>query len=220
MTIPTYSRIDDSEIDPESPVTSSLMFRLRDNLLALLKIDIGETSPTFNIVPSILQIADISQYIAAAAVGGTTLDTSEFIVSVRSAQCETIEIGAVGALTETGGAYPTPPSHFMGYQSTAGRFVRGTISAISAVYSATVPSSVRVVGHMSANASPQFDVSLPLDNAFHTIKQGATTHEELQGRARYDATNVYLTLRLLNDFNFTNKAGFHLPLTRKSFIQK
>ncbi len=42
----TYNEILDSEIDPESPITTSLMFRLRDNLLAVIQAD--PSAPTIS----------------------------------------------------------------------------------------------------------------------------------------------------------------------------
>lgn len=49
MTVPTYSRILDSEVDPESPITQSLLTRLRDNPLAFLNIDTATTNPIANL---------------------------------------------------------------------------------------------------------------------------------------------------------------------------
>lgn len=46
MPVPSYTVIADSEIDPESPITSSLMFRLRDNVLSLLGVDPATPSPS------------------------------------------------------------------------------------------------------------------------------------------------------------------------------
>lgn len=46
MTVPTYSVIANSEIDPESPITTSLVTRLRDNPLALFQIDPATSTPT------------------------------------------------------------------------------------------------------------------------------------------------------------------------------
>ncbi len=49
MTIPTYRLIADSEVDPESPVTSSLMFALRDNFLAVFGFDSTANPPVFGV---------------------------------------------------------------------------------------------------------------------------------------------------------------------------
>lgn len=46
MTVPTYSRIDDTEIDPESALTTTLFHKLRDNCLALLGADGASSSPS------------------------------------------------------------------------------------------------------------------------------------------------------------------------------
>ena len=49
MSVPTFRQILDSEIDPESPLTSELFFALRDNFLAVLEIDSTDPAPVFQI---------------------------------------------------------------------------------------------------------------------------------------------------------------------------
>lgn len=49
MSVPTYSQILDSEVDPESPITQSLLTRLRDNPLAFLNIDTSTVNPIANL---------------------------------------------------------------------------------------------------------------------------------------------------------------------------
>lgn len=46
MAVPSYSRIDNTEVDAESPITQSLMQRLKNNVLALLGVDELSTNPT------------------------------------------------------------------------------------------------------------------------------------------------------------------------------
>lgn len=59
MPVPTYQVIADNEIDPESPITSSLLFRLRDNWLAFFGLDPSTPSPTFTLPPSTLVFQDV-----------------------------------------------------------------------------------------------------------------------------------------------------------------
>lgn len=80
--MPTYVVIDDTEVAPESPVTSSLMTRLRDNALAYL----GAPTGTKGIFPQIAAplgwaidaTANDRALKIASAGGGTTGGTSAF----------------------------------------------------------------------------------------------------------------------------------------------
>lgn len=62
MPIPNYAVILDDEIDPDSPITSSLMFRLRDNPLALFGIDPSDPSPSITLGPSQLHTKNTLQF--------------------------------------------------------------------------------------------------------------------------------------------------------------
>ena len=56
MPVPSYNLIADSEIDPESPLTSSLFFRLRDNWLAVFGIDNTDPAPAPALPPSVMKV--------------------------------------------------------------------------------------------------------------------------------------------------------------------
>lgn len=89
MPIPSYSPIADNEIDPESPITSSLLFRLRDNILSILGIDPSNPSPVFTLAPSAL----VTDTATVADEAQTNVDTRELsaIVSRDGNACEYVE---------------------------------------------------------------------------------------------------------------------------------
>lgn len=49
MAIPTYTRIDNTEVDAESIITESLMTRFKNNVLALLGVDEAATNPVISL---------------------------------------------------------------------------------------------------------------------------------------------------------------------------
>lgn len=237
MPIPSYSIIADNEIDPESPLTSSLMFRLRDNWMSVLGIDNTDPTPVFTIPSSVLH-AESAPIFSATSTSATTLTSNEEIVSkiVDDVEFVTIEHGAHTNYDtndlEAETAVTTP--HF-----TVGKLYNsdssdGDIAScanatlIDTIYSSGSPTGVRVVarGKIVTNlgavaASWSGDVVITLANTWQTILTlggGLGLAGTLQAKARSDVDNVYLQFRLTSIAS--KPAHIELPFARRSFKSK
>lgn len=215
MPIPTYSVIDDNEIDPESPLTTSLMFRLRDNVLAVLGIDPADPAPVFTIPPSVEKAEGVGVFFAQGY--GASDTTAEQIVSVIADDVEWIELGNAGYAGAIGGAGVLP--HIGAHDNTPELNTGYNISLIEVLYSASVPTGVRIVAHWAAiTATPSspaittYDVTITLANTYQNVISGI-----MDAKARATATEVYLQLR-------RDAGGLQtyimVPFNRRSFKSK
>lgn len=224
MPVPSYQVILDNEIDPESPGTSSLFFRLRDNVLAILGIDPAEANPVMQMPPSQLVMDDFvrSSFSMSTGGGGTrTNESAEFKISRIAAGVERVEV-----LSENFTLTTTSPST----ENTTIQIVN-----IEPVYSEGVCTGVKVQGRVSAiGASHNIDGGLintssftsgviTLTNTYQDITRisddAGSDDLHLAGKARADADFVYIQFRFeleeghheatgslnLNRFIFRNK---------------
>ena len=91
MAIPTWSRILDTELDAESPITESLMKRLYKNMFAVLGLDYDQASkPVFQLVPSMLHRGSVNDFLADSTFGSYAY-TNDVAVSVTDSQA--LELG-------------------------------------------------------------------------------------------------------------------------------
>lgn len=161
MAVPVYSVIADSEIDPESPATSSLFFRLRDNILSLLGIDPATVSPVVDGFPS----AELS--FLTLGVWGTYLE----IMDLPSPN-----VGDRVAILTGGDGFNGVVC--MSNDGTGTYGIR--VADITVVLTATIPTHVRIISRtfnagslatLTAAVSDIYD--LPIDNADHVLKEWA-----------------------------------------------
>lgn len=211
MPVPTYSRIDDSEIDPESPITTSLMTRLRDNFLAIMGIDTTATAPSFTLPAS---------YMAAVRHAAQRMDFDD----------DTSHAGAEITLTQH-----SDPSELIVIGRASGtslinsdEYAEFNIDSINVVYSAGSPTGVRFTGFVHSTHVPvtaydvftPFDVTLTLTNTWQTVVEDYPTNSRLQAKLRADSTYTYLTLRTDVDNVGTCSGTFYFSLTIKRFQSK
>jgi len=213
MPIPTYSVIADNEIDPESPLTTWLMFRLRDNALAVLGIDPADPAPVFTIPPSVQEAAGAGVLFASGS--GATATTAEFVISEIADDVEWLELSNDGDNT-TGSLVPhsfqrdSTPTMIDGYM-----FDGYNIHSIDVVYSLGVPTGVRFrVGQtrvIGTSTRATTDTTVTLTNTYQGI--GGI----LSAKCRATASQVFLTLRVAAGGAFTTVC---VPFTRRSFKSK
>lgn len=105
----TYTAIPDSDIDPDSPVTSSLMTLLRDNPIAITEGSAG--------APNIQTAAYTAASVDQAAIGPSAVGQSE-LKSTTASQTVSVPNNGGGTVSLTGGSY----TMFItaGVQATAG----------------------------------------------------------------------------------------------------
>jgi hypothetical protein len=227
MPIPTWSVIADNEIDPESPITTSLMFRLRDNVLAVLGIDPADPAPVFTIPPSTERAELASSWYASGSSGALT--AAEQIVSVIDDDVEWIELGHdafwqnVTASYNVGGVCPHVGS-FDGITE-HGIFYAMEVTLVDVLYSAGVPTGVRVVVNSKEHTGSftfvreVYDVTITLANTWQTIFPNmGSTSSDFQGKARATSTEVYLQLRITGAIDQTD--FIDIPFNRRSFKSK
>jgi hypothetical protein len=214
MPIPTYSVIADSEIDPESPITTSLMFRLRDNVLAILGIDPATPSPVFTIPPSTLEAVGPDCMFDQGY--GATVTTNEVVVSVIADDVEWVElmqdvvtVGPTGDVLAHLGYHNNTPLIIVGWN----------LQLIDVIYASGAPTGVRIMASRisitAAVGSPtrtSYDVTITLANTFQTVISGVLT-----AKARATATDVYLQLRLVDG---GLQSWISVPFNRRSFKSK
>lgn len=201
MPVPGYSVIDDNEIDPESPITSSLMFRLRDNILSILGIDNTDPAPVFTLPPSSLVNSLQTVYATWTNSSNATETITEMICGVRANAVETVEMLAESALWVAAGGVVN-------------------LFALETKYTAGVPSSVDtyVGAPGSIGSNPITVTNLPLDNAWHQI--WATSGRSIDGKARYDATYVYIQFRINYPSGIATAQQSNPSFFIKSFVAK
>jgi hypothetical protein len=200
MPVPSWNPILDNEIDPESPITASLMQRLRDNICAVLGIDpLSPTVPTVPYPPS--QLACVAEAEFYAAAGAST--TSEIVVSDLAEPFEKIDLEStrseVSNLTD-----PDIPYNRVGFLLD-GHFTYANQNGVlnletcwwmvtppKIVYVSGSPDSlqmrIRRVGGNTAVAPSTSTISIPLDNTYHN-------YTVFDAKARATSTDVYLQLR-------------------------
>jgi hypothetical protein len=231
MPIPTWSVIADNEIDPESPITTSLMFRLRDNVLAVLGIDPADPAPVFTIPPSVAK-AELNDIFYAAA-SGAAVATAEMIVSVLADDVEWIELAHSGYQATddvpdltVGGVSPHVGSLSLPGSGNPSALVGSTeLSLIDVIYSSGVPTGVRIASRTkravystSAWTISAADVTVTLANTWQTIHANFSGSVDLQAKARATATEVYLQLR--TNAGIYSRDFIDIPFNRRSFKSK
>ena len=207
MTIPTYTVIADAEIDPEAPLTSSLFYRLRNNICALLGIDPSDTNPSVAFQASTLNTGSTGAMSAYADGNTSTVTSAEVIVSRIDATLEQVQTQALGYNHPYNVANHLeigPASIQLAIdnpQNTPQKELTAVVS-IDVPYTGLTPDSVDVtldfVDVLTGSVSSG-SVSLPLDNAWHDVydltHNASGEHARVQGKARATSTDVYLQLR-------------------------
>ncbi len=212
MAVPTYQRILDSEIDPESPITASLLQRFRNNLCALFNIDPATVTPSASFQPSTLRATNGS--VIRAQANGTTVTSGEIIVSEISSAMEQFLPGPVSPPEDPPYASGRIPYHFFTLFQYTGAYdtIRyWSIRGVTCTYASGVPISVTLsalalpalavpMGYTESpviNANGDFSATIPVDSAFHVIYSTslAGSGGTLEMKARADASFVYLSFR-------------------------
>jgi hypothetical protein len=204
MPVPSYNLIADSEIDPESPLTSSLFFRLRDNWLAVFGIDNTDPAPAPALPPSVQKTA-LVVFAASSTSIGAVMTTAEHIVSTIAEAIETVDVvpGIILSPLHSNDSNSATTSVCLFHRPTTGDpwslWKAYDVSSIEVQYASGAPTGVRVN-----------DVAtLTLANTWQTIASNifATGHN-LEGKARADSDFVYLQLRINSSAQGPSAGGF------------
>jgi hypothetical protein len=237
MPVPSYTPIADSEIDPESPITSSLIQRLRDNWLSLFGIDPSDPAPVIGLPSSILGVGSTGRWNAWVQSGGTT--SAEEIISVILDSVEWMELrhsassgmsdNPASTLTNNGNVHPhfsfgTPYSD---YTTIGGGIYQifTNVRLVQTIYSSGNPTGVRIVldetihyvdGGGTLNVTQtSHDVTVPLTNTFVTIR--TSTFGTIQAKARALSGQVLLTW---NASSAATGIVIDIPFNRRVFVNK
>jgi len=222
MPVPSYNLIADSEIDPESPITSSLMFRLRDNWMSVFGIDTTDPAPAPALPPSFQTMQYEYDWFASGS-GNGTFTASEYIVStIASTAIEDIQItGGRWSQTTIVDTSPNPVGpggHFRIVSYTAGpEYNAGaghSVCGIHVVYSSGNPTSVRV-------ATTAGSANITLANTWQAVASfstGGTTYA-IQAKARATASEVYLQFRMVISGS-NSVTSLSIPGCLKKYVPK
>lgn len=184
MPVPTYSVIADSEIDPESPITESLMRRLRDNVLAVLGIDPATPSPSFTLAPSYMTRTDSSTH--SIVTNGPTVTGTEVSFARELSASETFKFS--GYSISEGGLYGPEQIN---------------VTRFELVWSAGAPTSLIV-----DTDEPQ-SVTIAVDNAYHAIDSGTynsgSNTYTVEAKVRYSGGIAYIQFRISCTGVFENR---------------
>lgn len=238
MPVPSYNVIADSEIDPESPITSSLMFRLRDNWLAVFGIDNTDPAPAPALPPSFQTMIEEINWEASGvrgSAGTTTFTTPEHIVSNLTHAIEDVQVTAPRwnfDNFEGSGGWLAPSGHFMSYvvEENAGPdlpshgMVGGqgnSLKGIHVVYSASAPTGVRVATTLGSK-------TITLANTWQTVGSVEFTGRSyeytytLQAKARATASQVFLQFRatISGMTNCEHRGLISMPGCLKRYVPK
>lgn len=220
MAVPTYRQIADSEIDPNSPITSRLVTALRNNVLALLGIDTATASPTFTLPPSSEAVSDVLTF---SAVANDTATTSTLTISVRANALETWRVAAPAVLFDSGATN----DHLAQHAGWGGLDEGVVIDNIEAVYVSGTPSSVKVAWSDSAHitstvsAMPSNGIAtIPLTDTWTAVRNMPGGNAFFEAKASYDATNVYLTFRMRDTAGGTQKNWVYIRVIRTVYHNK
>jgi len=225
MPVPSYNVIADSEIDPESPITSSLMFRLRDNVLAILSIDPADPAPVFTIPPS-RQAVESALVPSVGFSKNATVTGAEIIVSAVADDVEEHEVvyGVISGVQDHGGGlevnfegmfYHIEVPYASG--SPLSVIIRGRLGATT-----SYGGGVSVSGSLAGSITTIKDATIKLTNTWQTLVQYKISSDitYLEAKARADSNYVYLQLRTCTP-NITSMSGSaNLVVVRKSFKSK
>jgi hypothetical protein len=221
MPVPAWAAIADSEIDEESPITESLMTRLRNQAAAVLGYDpTSATAPSFALPPSTQNVEGAALWRAVINSSATWATTAEEVVSVVADDVEDIQLG-----------YPPAPyySDTNANQACGVHVSRNTgtaginIISIDVPYTSGNPTGVRVTVCSKVNSGTETVTqhTLPLDDAWTRILTLDTNKLLFDGKARATATHVYLSLRAQeNDGAEDFGVAIRVPFVRKSFKSK
>jgi hypothetical protein len=206
MAIPTYAVIADSEIDPESPLTSSLMFRLRDNILALLGIDPATPSPTMNIGESVDSPRNYLDF-GHRSYGynaSYNYDSDEEVISeISGASSEHLEI------------VDTPPQITM----SGGATINLYLGAITVPYVTLAPQAIEI-RYRGDSTSDWTLFTSPNDNTYRTLLTWGS-YNHIQVKSRITSTQVFLQFRCHGDTpGTTTTSRFNLAVLRREYRSK
>lgn len=229
MAVPTYNPIADSEIDPESPITSSLMRRLRDNFLALFGIDPTDPAPVIGLPPSyITSVTDGVMSAQGGAGASTTFTSNEIEISDTTYQLESIFV-VRGRSGTVGGSASTDFNIALGnvfWSVSDADILNFALDFIETQYSSGTVTGVRIAAtnlaqSISDPGPASFDVIITPTNTFQTLStdtiDGSKTYT-LEGRVRLDSDKTYLSLRM--SVSSAGWAGIDAPCFVKAFRNK
>jgi hypothetical protein len=234
MTVPTWSKIFDSEIDPESPITSSLIFRLRDNICAVLGIDPASvTVPTVPYPQSQLS-SEIPSLFAVQLPSSPATSSENLIINIAAAM-EKSDIAPSELIPEELATRYGCAHLYIGLDGGGSGLLYNEyfIGAPKLVYAAGVPDSVAIPFRRNttrvntAYYSGTLDaatgtISLPLDNAYHTIASAETSGSGyiMQAKARATSTDIYLQFRCDKPSGTSSWGEVHFMHTRHAYEAK
>lgn len=205
MPIPSWNVIADSEIDPESPLTSSLMFRLRDNVLALLGVDPADPAPAFTIPASYMHPDTAASMGCGTSSQNSTSTGAEVIVAHINSSLETVEV--IHALLDnqaTVGANPPYEAQISGLMIRP-IWSSGTCTGIriaAGVLTEVAGNSINPEGLDNTAA----EVTITLADSWQevqTLDRAGLEDCFIEAKARADSDYVYLQFRCRTVSNLT-----------------
>lgn len=208
MPVPAWAKIDDNEVDEESPITESLMTRLRNQWAAFMGVDpTSVTKPAFTLPASNLEVKESSVLHASSSTGVD--ETAEIVVSDTTDDAEDIQV------------YGTVNTSVSPYAFTRVSDTPYEITAIDVIYSSGAPTGVRFF--YRANGAPYLSgggacssYTAPLDNTYHDgIVVGSA---KVQIKARASGSLVYSRFKCIGANPLDTVVA--IAVTRKSFKSK
>lgn len=236
MTIPTYTVIADAEIDPEAPLTSSLFYRLRNNVCALLNVDPSDTNPSVSFQASRLAVS-LSGVITMDGNPAYTIASNELQIATIGNSFEyitvqpiTLDVGPSGVgsagsfatFMQTagyGGVYTPMTGHLFSDTSGAGSPTKPTFAVLSLelIYSGLVPTSL--VMRLRDYTGTVTSTSLPIDNVYHNIGTNGTNCT-WKAKVRATATQVFLQLQIDSNLYSGTFVHVELPIVTYKYASK
>ena len=213
MPVPVWQEILDTEIDPESPITASLMQRLRDNPLALLGIAPDDPAPVMTLPPSAM--FPLYRSVCTAPFNDNSLAYSnEVICSIRTAATELFH--------NHSGAWS---ANYITNSWTS--VFSGNIWAIDTKYAEGSPESVDVFlsysgrGGIAPPVSGTGTVNVPLTNTYTLLASRGGYPQNLWMKARFDADYVYAQFQTqMPNGNSGTGGALVIPYTIRGFKNK
>ena len=212
MPVPSWSPIPDSDIDPDSPLTSSLLTRLRDQWAAFFGVDpTAATPPPFDFPPSQF-VVDSMAFEVISRIGGSTGTTTgiEFQVCDLAKALENHDCGDSLVSTSLFGAVTT-----------------WRMEGFSVTYSAGAPTSLDFRFLLISGALTYLDsglmcassgvVQLPLDDTYNALLHTSLFSgvDFVRAKARLSSGIVYLQFQVKS--SGAHGGQVNVDITTKSF---
>lgn len=220
MPVPVYAPITDAEVSPEAPITSSLMFRLRDNFLAILGIDNTNPAPVFQPPPYTYTPSAKVELISVISSFTSRIDTLAEVSISDVTKSDWLMPRNQQYFTGLAGSLPYPVSYvFFGHLD---NFCGANVVNMNVIWAAGTPTDVHVDGRVFGDAmSPGsvFSFDVPIDNAWHNLTYSERTgigHVYVDMKARLDGNLVKVQFRTQTTNNGTG--AYDGPILCEDFI--